>query len=66
MKLYEISEQFQALLNDADEFDEVTLADTLEGLTLEAQDKARNVAAYSLNLKADIEALRVAEEERRR
>jgi len=49
MKLYELSAQFNEFLSlaEQEEFDEQTISDTLESLTLEIEDKGRNVAAYT-------------------
>ena len=63
MKLYELSEQYNEFtkLAEQDEWDEQTIADTLESLTGEIQDKGRNVAAYAQNIEADINAMKDAE-----
>ena len=63
MKLYELSAQFNEFLSlaEQEEFDEQTISDTLESLTLEIEDKGRNVAAYTQNLEASINAMKEAE-----
>ncbi len=64
MKLYEIATQYQqalATLDDLDLPDEV-IADTLEGLKGELQEKGKNVAAYIKNIEADIKAIKDAEQ----
>jgi len=64
MNLYQISNEFQeqALsLSDLD-LDETTLNDTLEGLIFPVEVKATNVAAFVLNLEADVSAIKQAEE----
>lgn len=55
MKLYEIADNYKALL-DLD-IDEQTLADTLESITGEFEDKADAICHVIANLDADIEAL---------
>jgi len=64
MKLYEIATQYQqalATLDDLDLPDEV-IADTLEGLKGELQEKGKNVAAYIKNLEVDVKAIKDAEQ----
>lgn len=63
MKLYELSAQFNEFLSlaEQEEFDQQTISDTLESLTLEIEDKGRNVAAYTQNLEASINAMKEAE-----
>lgn len=61
--LYQLTEQYKQAfkaLEDSD-IDEKTIADTLEGLKGEVEEKGRNVAAYFQNLEADIEAMKEAE-----
>lgn len=63
MHLYELTaeyRQFQQLV-ESEEFDEQTVADTLESIQGEIMDKGRNVAAFFQNLEADAEALKAAE-----
>lgn len=63
MKLYELTaeySQFQQLI-ESEDFDEKTIADTLESIQGEIMDKGRNVAAYFQNLESDAEALKAAE-----
>lgn len=55
MKLYEIADQYlEALdrLQESEELDAQTIADTLEGLSGEVEEKMKAVAAIILNLKA--------------
>lgn len=64
MKLYELSAeyaQFQRLI-ESEEFDEKTIADTLESIKGEIEEKGKNVAAYMQNLEADVDALKAAEQ----
>ena len=63
MNLFEISAQYQQAfvsLLDSD-FDDETINDTLDGLEFEVEEKGRNVAAFFLNLDAEIEAVKLAE-----
>jgi len=64
MKLYELSSQFNEFLQlaESEEFDTQVVADTLESITAEIQEKGRNVAAYSQNIDADIQAMKEAEQ----
>lgn len=63
MKLYELTTEFAEFqrLIDSEEFDEKTIADTLESIQGEIMDKGRNVAAFFQNLDAESEALKAAE-----
>ncbi len=65
MKLYELTEQYQALCELAydPEIDEQVLKDTMDSLWGEIEDKADGYARIILGMKADIEKLR--EEENR-
>ena len=63
MKLYEISEMYRRALEEltvADEIPEDVISDTLEGLAGDFRDKAIAVAAYTLELKAEAEAIDAA------
>jgi Siphovirus Gp157 len=61
--LYEISEQYLTVLDDLLGCDEVTIADTMEGLGLEDdfKSKALNVASYFLSVEAECLAIKSAE-----
>ena len=62
MKLYEISNEYNhalTALSDSD-FDAQTISDTLEGLKGELEIKAKNVAAFISNRKAEINAVKDA------
>lgn len=64
LSLYEMAEDYRAalaVLAEAD-VDDQAVADTLEGLQGELSLKAANVAAFLLNLEAEAEATRAAEE----
>lgn len=63
MKLYELTAEYSQLqqLIEAEDFDEKTIADTLESIQGEILDKGKNVAAYFQNLEAAAEALKAAE-----
>lgn len=64
MQLYKIANQYQqalATLDDMDLPDEV-IADTLEGLKGELQEKGKNVAAFIKNIEADVKAIKEAEQ----
>lgn len=63
MKLYELSAQYNEFqqLADSEAFDEQTIADTLEGIEGEIQEKGRNVAAFAQNLEAEALAMKEAE-----
>ena len=65
MKLYELTEQYQALQDMAydPEVDEQTLRDTMEGLWGVIEEKADGYAKIIFGMEADIETLK-AEEER--
>jgi hypothetical protein len=63
LALYELSDQYRealATLGDLD-LDDQTIADTLEGLVGEIQEKATNVAMFCRNLEASAEAIKEAE-----
>jgi hypothetical protein len=64
LSLYLMTEEYRqalAVLTEAD-LDATAVADTLEGLEGELAHKAANVAAFALNLEAEAEATRAAEE----
>jgi DNA repair ATPase RecN len=65
MKLYELTNDYLALLNaiDNDELPEEAIADTLEAITASIEDKADSIACLLKNLDADCKAIK-AEEER--
>ena len=65
MKVYEIAEEYAALLDmfDDEEVDEQTLRDTLEAINMEFEDKADNYAKIIQTLAASASVLK-AEEER--
>lgn len=54
MKLYEINEEIEALIDKAT--GEITDADALEALQMERADKVRNIVLYVKNLRADAKA----------
>jgi len=64
MNLYQLANDFtEQATNLADlDLDEQTIADTLEGLIFPVEVKATNVAAFVLNLEADVSAIKQAEE----
>lgn len=57
MNLYEISKEFEDTLSDLIdmEVEEEVLKDTLSGVVAEFEDKGKAVAAYALNLKAQVD-----------
>ena len=60
LRLYEIADNYLAALNDLAELKELpqeAIADTLEGLQGEFEDKALNVARYIRNLEAEASAI---------
>jgi hypothetical protein len=60
MKLYEISEQYDSALNAllyAEDMPEDAIQDTLEALEGELMEKGKAVAAYTLNLAAEIDMI---------
>lgn len=65
MKLYELTNDYLALLNaiDNDEIPEEAIADTLEAITGEIEIKADSIACLLKNLDAECKAIK-AEEER--
>jgi hypothetical protein len=65
MKLYELTNDYLALLNaiDNDEIPEEAIEDTLEAITGEIEIKADNIACLLKNLDAECKAIK-AEEER--
>lgn len=64
MTLYQLSgqwrEAYETLSQDA-ELDAQTFADTMEALTGDVQEKAKNVAAFVGNLEASVSAMKEAE-----
>lgn len=58
MKLYDLAAEFAAVANqlEADDAPPEVIADTLEGLAMPFEQKARNLAAYITNIEADAEA----------
>jgi hypothetical protein len=65
MKLYEIANEYLALVEaiENEEIPEEAVADTLEAITAEIEDKADNIACLMKSLNA--EALAIREEEKR-
>ena len=65
MKLYEIANEYLALIEaiENEELPEEAIADTLEAITAELEDKADNIACMMKQLSAEAEAIR--EEEKR-
>lgn len=64
LSLYHMTQEYidaLSCLRDSD-FDDATIADTLEGLTGELAIKAANVAAFALNIEAEADAAKAAEE----
>lgn len=63
MKLYEVAEEYQTVLNALEESgaDQQTIEDTLAIYKDDLKAKGRNVAAYFQNLDADIKAMKDAE-----
>lgn len=64
LSLYHMTKEYidaLSVLRDS-EFDDETIADTLEGLTGELSIKASNVAAFALNIEAEAEAVKAAED----
>lgn len=63
MKLYEISNNYIDLFNQADQDESIrdALDDTLEVIESEFEEKAINVAKYILNLEIEAEAIKNAE-----
>jgi len=60
LRLYEISDNYLSALNELAELDDLPLeviADTLEGLQGELEEKALNVARYVRNLEAEASAI---------
>lgn len=71
MKLYELANDYLALMAaiDAEEIPEEAIADTVEAITGEIEDKADNIACILKNLDAEIGAIKAEEDrlkERRR
>ena len=67
MRLYELSEQYEILeqmLYDG-ETDEQTIRDTMEAIFGEFEDKAESYAIIITDMKADIEALKSEESDRK-
>lgn len=63
MKLYELAMNYRALMEaiDNDELPEEAIADTLEAVTGEIEDKADNIACMLKSLDAEIVAIRAEE-----
>jgi hypothetical protein len=62
LSLYQVSNEYRTAFDDLlereDEFPAEVIADTLEGLAGNVQEKSINVAAYYKNLKTEIEAMK--------
>ena len=60
MTLYEISSQYQHIINlmDNEEIPEEAIADTIESIQAEFNDKADNIACVIKNLKAEAESIK--------
>ena len=63
MKLYELTQDFMALMNaiDNEEIPEEALADTLESITAGIEEKADNIACILKALSAEIDAFKAEE-----
>lgn len=63
MKLYEIANDYLALMQaiENDEIPEEAIADTLEAIVAEIEDKADNIACLLKNIDADIVAIKAEE-----
>lgn len=63
MKLYEIANDYLALMQaiENDEIPEEAIADTLEAITAEIEDKADNIACLLKNIDAEIVAIKAEE-----
>lgn len=63
MKLYEIANDYQALMNaiENDEIPEEAIADTLEAIKGEIEVKADNIACLLKNIEADVAAFKAEE-----
>lgn len=63
MKLYEIANDYLALMQaiENDEIPEEAIADTLEAIVAEIEDKADNIACLLKNIDADIIAIKAEE-----
>lgn len=61
MKLYELAQQYNTLLDVAEEIDSVTLQDTLESIQEAIDDKAENIAKLIRSLQADTEVIKLEE-----
>ena len=60
MRLYEIAEQYKSIQEMADSDDEnmmVAIADTMEGIEAEFQEKAQAIVATAFNVESDIDAI---------
>lgn len=64
MKLYEISALYKSFIEaiENDEIPSEAIADTLESITAEIEDKADNIACLIKNLKAEAEAIKAEEQ----
>lgn len=63
MKLYEIAQEYLALMQaiENDDIPEEAIADTLEAITAEIEDKADNIACLLKNIDAEIVAIKAEE-----
>lgn len=61
MKLYELSQSYNQLLEMAEELDQETFLDTLESIQEEMDVKIENTAKLIRSLQGDIEAIKVEE-----
>lgn len=57
MKLYEINEDIQNLINMIDEIDGQTFADTMESLQFELHDKAENYAKVIKTIEVEVDGI---------
>ena len=63
MKLYEFTQNYLQLLENAEEIDQDVLIDTIEAIKESVEDKAENIAKLVRSLEADAKTIK-AEEER--
>ena len=61
MKLYELAQQYNALLEMSESIDDITLKDTLDSIQEEIDDKAENIAKLIRSLQADTEVIKLEE-----
>jgi hypothetical protein len=61
MKLYELTHNYNQLMEMVEELDSITFKDTLESIEEEIEDKAENTAKFIRSLQSDVDAIKQEE-----